>query len=203
MGQTFGDTGSFDLSQGDLANELLPGETHTDEDEEEVEDDENSMECSKDLSGFSNDGSFGQNLDLGTPNGDASGNAAGSSMNSGGMPTLEPGNLMLKSDGGLPNLLPPLPGLSGGGRGRNRLSRSMLPLQGNYHGAQQCPYCNKHLSNVGNWRKHVLTMHFAREKLFKCEMCPSSFRTTEYLQKHYVRVHNFPQKMTRKKIPEK
>ncbi|OXA63621.1 broad-complex core protein isoforms 1/2/3/4/5 [Folsomia candida] len=85
---------------------------------------------------------------------------------------------------------------------RNRLSRSLWPPGIPYHGPQQCPYCTRVLSNVGNWRKHVLTMHFAREKIFKCRHCTSSFRTAEYLQKHYVRVHNYPQKMTRRKYVE-
>jgi len=85
---------------------------------------------------------------------------------------------------------------------RNRLSRSLWPPGIPYHGPQQCPYCPRVLSNVGNWRKHVLTMHFAREKVHKCRHCNSSFRTAEYLQKHYVRVHSYPQKMTRRKYVE-
>ena len=93
-------------------------------------------------------------------------------------------------------------GGSGGGSARNRLSRSLWPPGIPYHGPQQCPYCPRVLSNVGNWRKHVLTMHFAREKVYKCRHCSSAFRTAEYLQKHYVRVHNYPQKMTRRKYVE-
>jgi len=82
---------------------------------------------------------------------------------------------------------------------RNRFSRALWPPGVPYHGPQQCPYCPRVLSNVGNWRKHVLTMHFAREKNFKCCHCNSSFRTSEYLQKHYVRVHSYAPKMSRKK----
>ncbi|CAG7834078.1 unnamed protein product [Allacma fusca] len=76
-------------------------------------------------------------------------------------------------------------GGSGSGSARNRLSRSLWPPGIPYHGPQQCPYCPRVLSNVGNWRKHVLTMHFAREKVYKCNHCASAFRTAEYLQKHY------------------
>jgi hypothetical protein len=98
---------------------------------------------------------------------------------------------------------PPLKGPGGSSSsGRNRLSRSLWPPGIPYHGPQQCPYCPRILSNVGNWRKHVLTMHFAREKVHKCIHCASAFRTPEYLQKHYVRVHNYPQKMTRRKYVE-
>jgi len=134
----------------------------------------------------------------------------------------EPGSVNPNGDGSLPGPsgvglnkdllgLEGGPGVSGtelvkatgsGGSGRNRLSRSLWPPGIPYHGPQQCPYCPRILSNVGNWRKHVLTMHFAREKVHKCIHCASSFRTPEYLQKHYVRVHNYPQKMTRRKYVE-
>lgn len=167
-----------------------------------MEDDENSLDCSKDFPGFP-DASLMQNINLGgTPNGESTGNSIGTGLNAAGsgIAGMEPGQAMMKSDDGMPNLPAlPLPASTGAGRGRNRLARSMWPPNVPYHGPQQCPYCSKFLSNVGNWRKHVLTMHFAREKMYKCHLCPSSFRTSEYLQKHYVRVHNYPQKVTRKK----
>jgi len=131
----------------------------------------------------------------GNGNGDA--NLPSTSSSSGPIPNsvLPDGN----SKDGISKLPNPCP--SGGG-GRGRLSRALWPPGIPYHGPQQCPYCPRILSNVGNWRKHVLTMHFAREKVYKCRHCASSFRTGEYLQKHYVRVHNYPQKLTRKKFPE-
>lgn len=120
-------------------------------------------------------------------------NSAGPSMSNSF--SLHPGNLdkskdlnPLSSNGG--DLLDPP---------RNRLSRPLLPPGIPYNGPQQCLYCPRRLSNVGNWRKHVLTMHYAREKIFKCCHCSSSFRTSEYLQKHYVRVHAYAPKMSRKK----
>ncbi|ODM95412.1 Longitudinals lacking protein-like [Orchesella cincta] len=195
--QNIGDAGSFELTQGDLGNELT-GENHTDEECSEVEEDDDGLE--KVFPGFPNDGSFphpgGLNNIVGPPNGDAS-LSAGPSGNLANLAGGDAGNLLMKGEEGLANsCLPPPPPGSGG---RNRLARSLWPPGIPYHGPQQCPYCPRVLSNVGNWRKHVLTMHFAREKVYKCRHCASAFRTSEYLQKHYVRVHNYPQKMTRKK----
>lgn len=199
--QNIGDTGSFDLSQGDLGGDLLPDENHTDEEGSEVDEDE---DCGK-VFPFP-DGPYGSGLnDIGgTPNGGTSSmNAAGPSNNMGNNLLSEPGSVLLKTEDGMPNsALPPHPPHGEGGRGRNRLARSLWPPGIPYHGPQQCPYCPRILSNVGNWRKHVITMHFAREKVYKCHLCSSAFRTSEYLQKHYVRVHNYPQKMTRKKFAE-
>lgn len=204
---SFGSAGHH--NHHDLGGELLP----EDEEGTDVEEDENSLDCAKDFPGFNSDGSYGSMGDhhhLGnTPNGGGPGMMAGPSGGNGeGFQggNVDGGNLM-KGEAGL--LLPPGgPGEEGGvpsggrGRGRNRLARSLWPPGIPYHGPQQCPYCPRKLSNVGNWRKHVLTMHFAREKVYKCHLCSSAFRTSEYLQKHYVRVHNYPQKMTRKKFAE-
>jgi len=61
-----------------------------------------------------------------------------------------------------------------------------------YHYPRQCPYCPRILSHSGNWKKHVATIHGNQERNIPCWMCEGRFRTSEYLQKHLVRVHKVP-----------
>jgi hypothetical protein len=220
IGQIFPDDPmGFDLGDGDAEMVNDNGENQSEEESSEEVSDDDEGDC-KDFPYQSDDASYGQvegeklimfilkgiiynllfflpeglNEIEGNPNGEVE-NAPGTSAHPPGGDPL--GILPLKNDVGDGSLPPFL-----GGSGKNRLSRSLWPPGIPYHGPQQCPYCTRVLSNVGNWRKHVLTMHFAREKKYSCQHCTSAFRTQEYLQKHYVRVHNYPQKMTRRKYVE-
>ncbi|XP_021942290.1 GDNF-inducible zinc finger protein 1-like isoform X2 [Zootermopsis nevadensis] len=81
----------------------------------------------------------------------------------------------------------------GGGGGADDPELTFLnALSLPYHYPRQCPYCPRVLSHSGNWKKHVATIHGNQERTIPCWMCEGRFRTSEYLQKHLVRVHKVP-----------
>jgi len=49
-----------------------------------------------------------------------------------------------------------------------------------------CPECNKTLSNKGNLKKHIDTVH-TDEKSFKCSYCDASFKHNVTLNKHEIK----------------
>ena len=59
---------------------------------------------------------------------------------------------------------------------------------------QNCPYCNKVISNFYNLKKHISTMHRSPAIYQTCTHCSATFRTPEYLRKHLVNVHKYPVK---------
>lgn len=82
---------------------------------------------------------------------------------------------------------------TGGGDGGDDPELTFLnALSLPYHYPRQCPYCPRILSHSGNWKKHVATIHGNQERIIPCWMCEGRFRTSEYLQKHLVRVHKVP-----------
>ncbi|PNF24894.1 Longitudinals lacking protein-like [Cryptotermes secundus] len=83
-------------------------------------------------------------------------------------------------------------GGGGGGDGDDPEMTFLNALSLPYHYPRQCPYCPRILSHSGNWKKHVATIHGNQERNIPCWMCEGRFRTSEYLQKHLVRVHKVP-----------